>query len=150
MKTKEKDKILCVSQADIFRGPVMAGYFNQAFESLKLNLVAESAGLTAINGLLIHDQAKKISELDLSGHRSRAIDLLDIKQYKTIYCTDEWVRNQLIDFGAKQEDVIALNKEYKGITIPTDDHSYGACAETIKAEVLEVIDYYFENAVGVK
>lgn len=134
-------KVLCISKNDVFRGPVMTGYFKIFLKELAPDIIVESAGLTALDGQKCSKFVKElVKDFDLSSHQSRAVDHLDLSQYRSIYCLDEWIYNQVVRYqGIKNADIKVINKENGGIKLPENIHYYESCIKLIKKEVVKLV-----------
>lgn len=119
----------------------MSGYFKIFLKELAPDIIVESAGLTAIDGQNCSKFVEGLSvDFDLSNHKSRAVDHIDLSQYRSIYCVDEWVYNQVVGYqGIDNADIEIINRENGGIKLPENIHYYDACIKLIKKEVMKLV-----------
>ena len=102
-------KVLCVCLGNSDRSPVMAGVLGLMLRSTSPDVACESAGTaeSARTGTAAKfglAAAKKLG-LDLSGHKRRHVDTLNLKSYDLIVCASDEIAGAIIQAGAEMGKV---------------------------------------------
>lgn len=132
-------KVLCVCYGNTCRSPMFAALLQQSYAAdRRSDIIVESAGLNreaaGQTAATEWETLREMTGVDLSQHRSRCIDDLNVEQYDKIICLDEKVYQQLLAKGwsplrVKLADI--PNPWQKGL------QAYRDCYTTIKELVKE-------------
>lgn len=92
-------KLLFVCTGNTCRSPMAEAIFNHMAEKEDISAIADSAGISAINGLPVSENAVlalKEMEIDLSGHTSKALTNELLSQNDKIICLTNSHKNAVI------------------------------------------------------
>ena len=114
-------RVLCVGKRNTARSPMMAALLKK---ELGGDCPVESAGIqkeAAGQNVDVHAiVCMRECDIDLSGHRSRWIDSLNITSFTHIVCTDEAAAEYVVLslVGYQMIEIILANENSGGIPLP--------------------------------
>ncbi len=132
-------KILFVCTGNTCRSPIAEGILNSIAEKEKLDIVSESAGISAFSGDEVSRNAVKAAEkygCDISTHRARRINSYILDEADLVVCMTQRHKNALSPF-VPEEKLMAFSDvpdPYGG-----DEGVYSDCAARIYEEIQRLI-----------
>lgn len=136
-------KLLCVCTGNTCRSPMLAALLQAELGRRGIAAAVESAGTGAADGEPASAGAVRAMArrgLDLAGHRSRAVERLDLRGYQRIWAVSSrhaaFVRAQ----GVEPARIAVVAAERGGIPDPFggDDDVYEACAAVLADEAARI------------
>lgn len=145
-------KALCICYGNTCRSPMLEVLLNKILRDKGCeNIQVESAGVgipaigkNPANSHAITCMAER--RLDLSDHRSRRVDSLDLKEYDLIICVSRKEADMLKTFGvSKATKIIVANDDKDGIPNPWQKGlgAYQECAKILEQVAKDIVETYF-------
>ena len=141
------EKVLCVCLGNSDRSPMMAAVLKMYLKNVAMgNVFCESAGILEIADKgggaspLMINAAKRIG-LDLSSHRRRRVDSLEISRYDLFVCVDDRVAAYILELGVDIKNI--CNARVSNCWPSQFQRDLDDTAENIMGAMFRVVTRYF-------